>query len=110
MDHSFPQSIPTTETSTVHYKKTELDHAIYLWSLKKQVWQHRFILIKDRAGKVFLLTSFGIKRPTLVPIDMPKSDFEFSRIFVGLFVFDIQYCIEIDSPLWVDNGESKTKP
>jgi hypothetical protein len=33
----------------------------------------------------FLLPFFN-KQPILVSIDMPKSDFEFSRIFVELFV------------------------
>jgi hypothetical protein len=50
---------------------------------------------------------FFIKRLILVPIDTPKSDFGFCRIFVELFVFEIP---RNRLPAIIDSGESKIEP
>ncbi len=48
--------------------------------------------LKEQCHEIFRVRFFFIKHLLLVPIGMPRTDFEFFRIFVELFVF------VIDSP------------
>ncbi len=52
----------------------------------------------------FCYSCFCIKRLILFSIGMPKSYFEFFRIFVELFVLKVS---KIQLPAVTDNGESK---
>ncbi len=56
---------------------------------------------KGTVQRDFFTPVFFIIRLLLVPLDMPRSDFEFVRIFVEIFVF------EIDSPLAMTVGSQK---
>jgi hypothetical protein len=47
------------------------------------------LLIKGTVQQIFRLQFFFTKRLVLVSIDTPKSDFEFCKIFVELFVLKI---------------------
>jgi hypothetical protein len=57
--------------------------------------------IRGTVQRDFLTPVFFIIRLLLVPLDMPRSDFEFFRNFVEIFVF------EIDSPLLMTVGSQK---
>jgi hypothetical protein len=59
------------------------------------------MLLKGTVQRDFFTPVFFIIRILLVPLDMPRSDFEFVRIFVEIFVF------EIDSPLSLTAGSQK---
>ncbi len=51
-----------------------------------------YVTLKEQCHEIFCVRFFFIKHLLLVPIGMPRIDFEFFRIFVELFVF------VIDSP------------
>ncbi len=73
------------------------------------VWQTRSLSsgetnnTKGTVQRDFLTPFFFIIRLLLVPLDMPRSDFEFFRIFVEIFVF------EIYSPLSMTAGSQKLR-
>ncbi len=46
------------------------------------------MILKGTVARDFSSPIFFIKQPLLVPIGMPRNDFEFFFIIVGLFVFD----------------------
>ncbi len=47
------------------------------------------LVLKEQCDGIFRLRFFFIKQLLLVRIGMPRNDFEFSRIFVELFLFVI---------------------
>jgi hypothetical protein len=50
-------------------------------------------LFKGTVSRVISSPAFFIKQLLLVPIGMPRNDFEFFQIFVELFVFAIDYSV-----------------
>jgi hypothetical protein len=81
---------------------------------KKQIYVLRFFIhffpsnaVKGTVQRDFSTPVFFTKRLVLVSIDMPKSNFEFCRIFVELFVLKIS---KYRLPAVTDSGESKIQP
>ncbi len=96
----------TANTNKILYETAHIAHTV-----NPSIYQpaHLVHAVKGTVSRDFLTLVFFIKHLLLVPLDMPRKDFKFFRIFEELFEFVIDspvYSLPVsrDSPVYSSPG------